>query len=83
MSSLTTSAYKHGGLADYTGLAWVDGTLEEPELVLNAMDTKNLLNVMDLLHQIDLSTIGMLNSMNMFTTPYLATQSAQELQQNV
>jgi hypothetical protein len=32
-------AYKTGGLADFTGPAWLDGTKSRPELVLNAKDT--------------------------------------------
>ena len=42
-------AYKTGGLVDYTGLAKVDGTPGKPELMLNAEDTKNFLELRDLL----------------------------------
>ena len=42
-------AYKTGGLVDYTGLAKVDGTHGKPELMLNAEDTKNFLELRDLL----------------------------------
>ena len=38
-----------GGLVDYTGLHWLDGTTSEPELVLNAKDTKNFLALKDIL----------------------------------
>lgn len=38
-----------GGLADYTGPAWLDGTPSKPELVLNAQDTKNFLALKDIL----------------------------------
>jgi peptidoglycan hydrolase-like protein with peptidoglycan-binding domain len=31
--------YSTGGLADFTGPAWLDGTKARPELVLNARDT--------------------------------------------
>jgi hypothetical protein len=34
-----TAKYKKGGLADFTGPAWLDGTKSRPELVLNARDT--------------------------------------------
>ena len=34
--------YLNGGLADYTGYAYVDGTPEKPEGFLNAEDTKNI-----------------------------------------
>jgi hypothetical protein len=36
-----------GGLADYTGLAWLDGSKENPELVLNPDDTRNMLKIVD------------------------------------
>jgi hypothetical protein len=36
-------AYETGGLADYTGPAWLDGTKSHPELVLNARDTENFI----------------------------------------
>lgn len=41
--------YKTGGLADYTGLAWLDGTKSKPEMVLNAKDTENLITLKDIL----------------------------------
>jgi len=31
--------YGTGGLADFTGPAWLDGTRSNPELILNARDT--------------------------------------------
>lgn len=34
--------YANGGLVDYTGPAWVDGTKEKPEAFLNAEDTRLL-----------------------------------------
>lgn len=34
--------YKTGGLVDYTGPAWVDGTKYKPEAFLNAEDTKRI-----------------------------------------
>ena len=36
-----------GGLVDYTGLAWVDGTKTKPESFLDATDTKLLRNMLD------------------------------------
>lgn len=33
---------KNGGLVDYTGLAWVDGTTTKPEAFLSAEDTKRI-----------------------------------------
>ena len=43
------SKYKSGGLADYTGPAWLDGTPSKPELVLNAQDTQNFIALKDIL----------------------------------
>lgn len=42
-------AYRTGGLADFTGPAWLDGTKSHPELVLNAKDTQNFLILKDIL----------------------------------
>lgn len=41
--------YKTGGLADYTGPAWLDGTKSRPEMVLNATDTQNFIQLKDIL----------------------------------
>ena len=41
--------YATGGLANYTGPAWLDGTPSKPELVLNAQDTKNFIALKDVL----------------------------------
>lgn len=41
--------YAKGGLANYTGPAWLDGTPSKPELVLNPTDTKNFLALKDVL----------------------------------
>lgn len=43
--------YKTGGLVDYTGLAQLDGTPAKPELVLNSDDTKNFINLRDILRE--------------------------------
>lgn len=42
-------AYAKGGLADFTGPAWLDGTKSNPEMVLNSKDTKNFIILKDLL----------------------------------
>ena len=39
--------YKNGGMADFTGPAWLDGTKAAPEAVLNAMQTKAFLSFTD------------------------------------
>ena len=44
--------YANGGLADFTGPAWLDGSKTNPELVLNAADTKNFLALRDILAQL-------------------------------
>ena len=41
--------YATGGLADSTGLAWLDGTPQEPEYVLNARQTDAFLKLADVL----------------------------------
>lgn len=42
-----TKIYKSGGLVDYTGPAWVDGTKSRPEAFLSAIDTENIRNLLD------------------------------------
>ncbi|WP_407374408.1 hypothetical protein, partial [Methanobrevibacter sp.] len=44
--------YKTGGLATQTGPAWLDGTRAKPELVLNAVDTKNFIALKDILSNV-------------------------------
>ena len=44
--------YKQGGLADFTGPAWLDGTKSKPELVLNARDTANFIQLKDVLSDV-------------------------------
>ena len=41
-----------GGIADFTGPAWLDGTKTSPELVLNAKDTENFIQLKDILSNI-------------------------------
>lgn len=43
------TAYKTGGIADFTGPAWLDGTKSKPELILNAKDTENFIMLKDIL----------------------------------
>lgn len=52
-------AYKTGGLVDYTGLAKVDGTPGKPELMLNANDTKNFLELRDVLRTLSAQPLTM------------------------
>ena len=44
--------YKTGGLADFTGPAWLDGTKSRPEMVLNQQDTANFIQLKDILSEI-------------------------------
>jgi hypothetical protein len=46
------NAYETGGLADFTGPAWLDGTKSHPELVLNQQDTQNFIQLKDILSEI-------------------------------
>lgn len=55
---------KNGGLVDYTGLAWVDGTTTEPEAFLSADDTKRIGEAAKLL-----SNLPILNSTSSASTP--------------
>lgn len=50
--AFATKGYKTGGLADYTGPAWLDGTPARPELVLNSSDTSNLLSAVEMIRNI-------------------------------
>lgn len=54
--------YKKGGIADYTGPAWLDGTPSKPELILNAKDTQNFLALRDVLDKALSSTNAVNNS---------------------
>ena len=47
-----------GGLADFTGPAWLDGTKSRPELVLNQQDTQNFIALKDILADVMDSTKG-------------------------
>lgn len=55
-------AYKKGGLANFTGPAWLDGTKSRPEAVLNARDTENFLQLRDILGEVLTKTRGLSNS---------------------
>ncbi len=50
--------FKTGGLADFTGPAWLDGTKSKPEMVLNAKDTENFLQLKDILSNLRMSFSG-------------------------
>ena len=44
--------YATGGLANFTGPAWLDGTPSKPELVLNSTDTRNFIALRDVLSKV-------------------------------
>lgn len=50
--------YKTGGLADFTGPAWLDGTKSRPELVLNQRDTQNFIQLRNVLAEATKSGFG-------------------------
>ena len=49
LSDYSYYAFKTGGLADFTGPAWLDGTKSKPEIILNAKDSENFLALKDIL----------------------------------
>ena len=59
-----TLKFKTGGLADFTGPAWLDGTKSKPEIVLNQRDSANFIVLRDILGEIlhGTSTINNTNS---------------------
>lgn len=50
-SYLTT--FKTGGIADFTGPAWLDGTPSHPEYILNADQTERFFSLVDVLEGFD------------------------------
>ena len=51
-SSSNLFKYETGGIVDYTGPAWVDGTKERPEAFLSAEDTERIGNAAKILSNI-------------------------------
>ena len=82
-----------GGLVDYTGPAWVDGTKDHPELMLNASDTENMLAAVQTVRSLDTATLMLLDDfIKLATSSMLSVNSLhatgvhntdQELQQQV
>lgn len=66
----TGSKFASGGLVDYTGPAWVDGSFDQPEAFLDPEDTKNIAALTDILSSVsvpslftpDLSSYGTQNN---------------------
>ena len=48
-SKVTIKRFKTGGLADFTGPAWLDGTKSRPEYILNADQTQAFFKLIDVL----------------------------------
>lgn len=46
-NKINVSEYKSGGLVDYTGPAWVDGTKSKPEAFLNSDDREMIRGLLD------------------------------------
>ena len=46
-------SYKTGGLADFTGPAWLDGTKSRPEYILNADQTARFFSLIDVLEGVN------------------------------
>ena len=44
--------YKHGGFVNFTGPAWMDGTAQHPEAVLNALQTEHFIKFTNALDNI-------------------------------
>lgn len=52
-SGYTPPAFETGGLADFTGPAWLDGTPSRPEYILNAAQTERFFSLIDVLEHYD------------------------------
>lgn len=66
LDRIVRGKFATGGIANYTGLAWLDGTPSKPERVLNAQQTESferLVNVMDSLRVSGVSLENLRNSM--------------------
>lgn len=49
---LGLTQFKTGGVADFTGPAWLDGTKSRPEIILNQQDSRNFIQLKDILGSI-------------------------------
>lgn len=59
--------YKKGGFADYTGPAWLDGTKQHPEAVLNALQTEHFIkftNALDNMYGVSGNPVNNTSSIN-------------------
>ena len=56
MGTISISQYATGGIVDYTGPAWVDGTKKKPEAFLDYEDTRNVAGLRDELRKMNLGS---------------------------
>lgn len=91
-ASIRLTKYARGGLIDFTGPAWVDGSSDMPESILNAQDTENMLQIVNTLHSLDThallnsitqGAIGMLYSLNNLNFPSGVSSDQNALEQHV
>ena len=61
----TYVAYATGGIADYTGLAWLDGTPSKPERILSPEQTKSFDSLVGIMDDLRSSGISMETISNM------------------
>ena len=84
-------AYKTGGLVDETGLAWLDGTKGKPELVLNASDTENFIELTEAMRKLSDADISammsnmspMYNSLTPISPGYIPNNNVSQNMNNV
>jgi hypothetical protein len=62
-----TYFFKSGGLVDYTGPAWVDGTKSKPEAFLSASDTQRIGEAAELLANIPILNSTSTSATNLAT----------------
>jgi len=70
-----TFKFKEGGLVDFTGLAWVDGSKTKPEAFLNPTETKLIGKLAD-------SLPNMANILNNFATTKMKLPSLSKISNN-
>jgi hypothetical protein len=61
--------YATGGIADFTGPAWLDGTKSKPEVVLNPLQTQHFIEFVNVLDSI-------FSKNNLIQTPTRSAQSS-------
>ena len=54
-----TKQFKTGGMADFTGLAWLDGTKSRPERILSAYQTELFEDLLETLHAIKMLRVSL------------------------